>query len=1141
MRKGKRLLSLVGAAVLRARKPIYGTASAAVFVSALCAQTITTGDVTGTVTDPSGAVIPNATVTLTSVDNGQVRNVTANNAGSYRFSTLQPGSYQISASSPGLSFNPAKLTVNIGQVQTVNITLQPQSVQQTVDVTETVPLIQSDNANIATSFDSKQIANLPAPGNDMTAYAFTAPGVTLSTGGGYGNFSAFGLPGVSNLYTINGSDNMDPYLNLNNSGASNLTLGANEISEVAVVLNGYTGQYGRQAGANVNYVTKSGTNQFHGNAAWWYNDRVLNANDWFNNATGTPRPRAISNEWADSIGGPIKKDKLFFYVDNEGLRYVLPGGGAPVYVPTPDFASFVQSNIAANNPSAAGFYKNIFSLYNGAPGANRAVPLTSATDPQLGCGDLAPLDESGNPSAPSDPNALAAYNAGFGTTRPCASTFRSTVNNLNTEWLAAARVDYLLGSNDRLYWRYNTDHGVQATGTDPINSVFNANSVQPSYAGQMGWTHNQASSVNQLLLSASYYVALFGPPNLKQALSTFPTTITFVDGLLNDMGGADSSYPQGRKVRQWQLVDDYSFVKGNHTIGVGTNIRKNFISTYAYGPNTSGLVTINSMTDFLNGSLENGSLYSQAFSRIGAIPLTMYSAGFYGQDVWKVSPKLTLTLAIRFDRNSNISCSSGCFTELTGQPFAQAAHLSTAPYNAAITTGLKHAFPQVESVVPEPRIGFAYSPTRMTVLRGGFGIFSDLYQGLIADRLITNSPNVASFTTSSGTLSPGDPASVFATVANSAAAFQSGFASGATLAQLQASVPGFARPNFNTVQSKIHNPKFYEWNFEWQQELTNSLMFSANYVGNHGRDLNNQNLLANAYDAAGFAGLPTAARDPRFGEIRELTQNGWSSYNGLVTSLRFRVGSSLTANLSYTWSHALDTCSNECLTPFQFLTTVGLRYQVSPYGLKGLNYGSSDYDIRHSVNANYVYTVPSSFFGNRLAKSVLGGWTAAGTVFFHTGYPFSVVDSAIRSRQGVKNASGIATTTFLADYVGGPSSMSCTTPNVQCIDPALFAPATAQKNFGNISRNSFRGPHYFDTDLNLNRTFSLTERFKLLVGANFFNILNHPNFDLPDNNLASGTFGQIISTVSAPTSAYGSFVGSDVSGRIIQTQIKLTF
>ncbi|MBV9678015.1 MAG: TonB-dependent receptor, partial [Acidobacteriaceae bacterium] len=289
----------------------------------LTAQTITTGQLTGLITDPAGAAVANGTLTLKSDDTGETQTATTNSSGEFRFSLLRPGVYTLTVSSPGFEQVTQKATVNLGQSQAVNIQLGVQRQSTVVNVSEQAPLLQSDTANLATTFDSTQLQNLPAPGNDMTAYAFNAPGVTVSTGGGYGSFSAFGLPAVSNLFTINGIDNMDPYLNLNNSGASNLTLGSNEISEAAVVLNGYTGQYGRQAGANVNYVTKSGTNAFHGNAAWFWNGRYLNANDWFNNATGTSRPFAVSNEWADSIGGPILKDKLFFFVDNEGLRYVL--------------------------------------------------------------------------------------------------------------------------------------------------------------------------------------------------------------------------------------------------------------------------------------------------------------------------------------------------------------------------------------------------------------------------------------------------------------------------------------------------------------------------------------------------------------------------------------------------------------------------------------------------------------------------------------------------------------------------------------------------------------------------------------------------------------------------------------------------
>ena len=521
-------------------KLFYGVMGILAIAALLNAQTIVTGELSGTVTDPTGASIASAKIILKNEATGTAQTAVTNDLGAFRFPLLRPGVYTVTASAPGFQDSNQKATVNLGQVSTLNFQLGIQGQAQVVNVTEQATLTQSDNANLATTYNSVQLENLPAPGNDMTAYAFTAPGVTISTGGGYGNFSVFGLPGVSNLFTINGTDNMDPYLNLNNSGASNLTLGSNEIQEAAVVMNGYTGQYGRQAGAQVNYVTKSGANEFHGNAAWFYNGRVMNANDWFNNATATARPFSVSNEWADSIGGPILKNKLFFFVDNEGIRYVLPSGGPPVYIPTSDFASYVLNNLKQNNPAAVPFYTTIFNLYAGASGAGRATPVTNADDPSgaLGCGDF--------------------QGGGFGTTRPCAQGFRSTVNNLNTEWLIASRVDYNISDKDRVYFRYNTDHGIQATGTDPINPAFNANSVQPSYGGQFGYTRViNPNMVNQLLLSASYYVALFGPPNIGNALATFPTTIAFGDGLYDSntsgtsLGGLDFNYPNGRKVRQW--------------------------------------------------------------------------------------------------------------------------------------------------------------------------------------------------------------------------------------------------------------------------------------------------------------------------------------------------------------------------------------------------------------------------------------------------------------------------------------------------------------------------------------------------------------------------------------------------------------
>jgi hypothetical protein len=364
---------------------------------------------------------------------------------------------------------------------------------------------------------------------------------------------------------------------------------------------------------------------------------------------------------------------------------------------------------------------------------------------------------------------------------------------------------------------------------------------------------------------------------------------------------------------------------------------------------------------------------------------------------------------------------------------------------------------------------------------------------------------------------------------------------GATLAQLQASVPlGFAPPTFSTVANKMLNPKYYEWNLEVQQTVGKNYMVSLNYVGNHGHDEVSQNPLMNAYDAKGFLGLPTAAPDPRFGQIRELNNIGYSYYDGLVTSFKWHIGHQFSGQFNYNWGHALDTCSNSCLEPFVASNNVSVRNQLSPLGLRGVNYGDADYDTRHTVSSNYVYTVPSHF-GNKVLNSVVGGWTVAGTILYHSGYPFSIVNSGIRGTQGIGNASGITTAVILADFLGGSSYPSCTTPNTACYDTSMFAAKGNQHDWGNIPRNSFRGPGYFDTDLNLKKEFAYKERYKLSVGAYFFNILNHPNFDQPGNNIAAGNFGQILNSVSPPSSAYGSFQGSAVSGRLVQMLVKFAF
>jgi len=383
-------------------------------------QTLTTGDVTGTVLDQTGGTLANATIGLKNNATGASQTTRTLSDGTYRFSFVAPGMYTLSVSHDGFQTAEKTTRIQVGLTAVVPFQLALATSTTTVQVTEAAVAVQSDNANITTNVNLDQVQNLPNSGNDLTFYALTAPGVQMSTNGGYGNFEAFGLPATSNVFTINGQVNNDTFLNLNNSGASNLTLGYNEIQEAAVVNNGYSGQYGGLAGTQMNLVSKSGTNQFHGNAVYFWNGRALNANNFFNNATDTAKPFSNVNMWAASTGGPIWKNHTFFFVDYEGLRIVLPTNTL-TRIPSPQFSSATLANIAAVNPSETAFYQNIFKLYAAAPGAGNATPV-----PGGGCGSFTTL----------------------GAGVPCADQFRSTAGNRTKEYLWTARVDHIIARID---------------------------------------------------------------------------------------------------------------------------------------------------------------------------------------------------------------------------------------------------------------------------------------------------------------------------------------------------------------------------------------------------------------------------------------------------------------------------------------------------------------------------------------------------------------------------------------------------------------------------------------------------------------------------------------------------------------------
>jgi len=1122
------------------------------------AQNATTGEIVGTVNDPAGAVVAGAKIQLRSLAQSETRETQTSGAGLYRFALLPPGKYELKIEANGFESVVRTVEVSLGITQTVDLQLTIGATSQVVTVIEQAPLLQASDASVATTISETTVQNVPNPGNDITYTALLTPGTTENTAGGSGNFSANGVSATSNLFTVNGMDDNDPYLNVNNSGATNLTLGQNEVQEVSVVTNGYGGQFSGLAGSNVNITTRSGTNDFHGDLKYFWNGRTLNANPTFNNSSDTPRSFVNANQYGGDFGGPIIKNKLFGYFNTEGLYLVIPTATKTV-VPTQQFENDVIASLQQQGlTSSVAFYRNMFNLYNNAPGINRAQPGGGPTD-ATGCQTSAngPL---------LFPNVDPAF--GNGSTSPCAQFFFSNVSAKTHEQLYSFRVDYNIGAKDTIYGRYQQDKGVQATYTDPISPAFNDISNQPEYQGQINETHFfSGTAVNQVVLSGQWYSAPFSQPNPQAAFQAFPTTLTFSNGLFSNLGGLDYFFPQGRNVTQAQLSDDFSKSFSRHTIKVGLKFRRNDVTDSSFGQFANGLVTNGSTADFIAGGIgtapgDPGAILQQQFAQSSEQRFTFWQLGGYIEDDFKIRSNLTLTFALRIDHDSNPSCKSNCFsnlvepfTTLVNDPNLGGASAANIPYNQIIDSGLSAAFRDYTGVEWAPRFGFAWQPGRFgrsLVVRGGFGVFYDGFPGQLVDNLAGNAPNVSTYNVQGGFIAPNEttgPGSLFTIAANSNAAFVNGFPKGITLAQLQASGTQFSAPSFSYTPTFNPLPYYEKWSLEVEKQIGSNTALTVGYVGNHGLHETAQYNSVNAFAPltafpGGFAGLPTTAPDPRFNKVTGLYDNGISDYHGVTVSLVHRYSSGQ-FSINYTYSHALDEISNGGFSTFASTgfgaTNNSIQFPQFPFNLRA-NYGNADYDVRHQLNANYVWQLPLKklTFGHG-PDSVLKGWQVSGTAFVRSGLPFTAVDLATSS---ALNGFGYGGTVFATPLVTN-TNQKCTgitSSGPTCIGPGLYT--TSGTGFGTLGRNTLRGPDYFNADFSIMKYIQVPkwEKAKFGIGAQFYNVFNHPNYDIPIANVANtGSFGQIIRTVSGPTSPFGSVLGADASPRLIQLKAQFTF
>jgi len=1137
---------------------------------AALAQGETTSAIAGQVTDASGDAVPGASLTITNLETGLKRAAATDASGRFDFPQLKPGPYSVKVEAAGLeSQENDNLSAGLGQKQTIDFTLKVASSKQTVVVTSEAPIINPDNPNTSTNLNAPAMENLPNPGGDLTYPLQFAAGALINTAGsgndfvgssnGYGNVEFNGLPALSNGYIVDGLETNDPLTNLNSGLSTNLVLGLNSIAEVTVNTLSYAVDQGRYGASQVNYVTKSGANQFHGNLYELWNGSLLNAADYFTDATpGDHKPRSTVNHFGGSVGGPIVHNKLFFFFDSEWVRIALPII-APITVPTAAFQNYVlqqlplgeTSGCAAGScypaePALVPFYKKMFSLYRNTSGA--AVTM-------LGC----PLDAGGALEQDDSPD-------GSG----CANKQSVSQSSDDHEQVQTARIDYNINEKNTAWVRLQSDTGLQAAYTDSINPLFDAVSPQPLYSFAAGYTHVFSQNlVNYFNPAFSWYESLFGPSDFAKTLAAFPIVLEGTGpNPFSTLGGLDNTWVQGRRASRIFINDNLAWSRGAHELRFGTNTRVLRLNDYDFGEGSVPTVTYATLAQYIYGA---ASTATQTFPTSANEPFNFLNLDLYAQDTWKVTKALTWTFGIRDTFNSNPLNPHDEIARLNGA-FDSISHDVNQPLDLAISTNLGHVFSSTPLAILQPRMAIAWQFQRNSVLRTGFGIFSDILPGSIADVVGVNPPYVQTFeggllgTVGGTAIAPGVTNSAVDATLAAHEAFSSGFAAG----QLSCASPAANRSTclppvaITAVPSgELHAPYFMEWSLGIEHQFGSTVSVHAQYVGT--RAVNQPySTQVNGYQtvcSGCFTPFPYGQPiDPRFGAVTQLSTGANSHYDGLQMTAMKRLGHGLEGQVNYTWSHCVDEVSNGGFLSF---SAGGI---LSPLpGELARDYGPCDYDIRDNLNAQYVYHLPIKV-QNRLLAHALNGWQVSGTFFWHSGIPFSVLSTPYSANgEGIVNGGGAQFASIvpgvpLYDHnaipgVTQPGTVQWLNPNafVSSVDPSTGAcaggniPANCQ--FGSSGRNALRGPDFVWSDFYLTKLFALTEQVDLRFEAQFFNVFNHPNFGLPTSVLAGvpgnpstqSGFGALGYTTSPPTGLLGVGLGGDSTPRMIAFQARVEF
>jgi hypothetical protein len=1024
---------------------------------------VDTGTITGTISDSQGARVGSATITFLEVATGVTTRTQTQSSGDFASPPLRPGDYKVTAEAQGFKTESrAGLTLRVQDRLRIDFTMSPGSVSENVEVNSELPEIQTETSSLGQVIMSRQITDLPLNGRDYTQLATLSTGVVRTSSGTNGNsggsstggqnsFVANGTRGTLNNFLLDGIDN-----NSNDNGGLVLRTNVDAIQEFKLQTNGYSAEFGRSGGAVVNAIVKSGSNSFHGDVFEFFRNAALDARDYFEDPT-QKKASFKQNQFGGTLGGPVIRNKLFVFGDYQATRIRNPL----------NWVSKVPLPAERTGDFSAPYEPIIVDPNTGLPFPGNVIP-TNRIDPI----SQAFMKLYPNPNqaveAPNPPNV--------------GNNFIISPNESDTIDQGDGRIDYVASEKDRVFLRYS-----QSGRTDlrpaPLPGLANGGDsstgigYEDTQGASLGYTRTISTrSVNEIRIGFNHVHVRRGLPVGGTVL---PAPELQVPGAPNDprVNGLTLFSPGGgyRRVgdprfaptllgsQERQITDVFTLIRGGHTIKVGGEIRwSQFNISQEAAPR--GQFIFNG--DFSGSPLADmllGLPFTARISTVIGLHNRQHVPSLFVQDDWKVTPRLTLNLGLRYDyfspttekdnRQANFDYATGTIV-VAGQGGA----------SASLVKGDKANF--------APRVGFAWTPTSSgnTVIRGAYGIFFSGQEIRTAAplQLAYNLPFFYEPTFISDGVTP------VITVSQ-------GFPS---LDPSQAIDPGVT-----SVDSRLHTPYYQTWNLAVQRSLPAAISLEVAYAGSKGTHL--QGVVDPNQDRVPGPGDVQARRPfPQFGGFTAISNIAGSNYNSLQVKAEKRATHGLYFLSAFTYSKAINDLPEICCAA---------PFAQNSYDLAAER-GRADFDQTLRWVLSFDYEVPFGRQGSRFSSgvmdAVLAGWHFGGIYTLASGFPFSPYINDDTSNTGTQ---GIPRPNQLRN---GNLPRSQRSPNLWFDVNAFAAPSGFA--FGNAGRNVLIGPGQNVFDWSLRKEFSVTETQRLEFRAEFFNAFNHPNFAQPDNFIDDG-------------------------------------